>query len=98
MVQIAEELPRPHDRSGHQLREERNEQRIVDRIGDRLLLPAVHIDHVRHALKRVEADAQRQDDAEREDVGGPVQQVRDIGGEEIVVLEKAEQAEIGTSG
>ena len=27
--------------------------------------------------------------------GGPVQQMRDVGGEKIVVLEKAQQAEIG---
>ena len=95
MVEIAEEFARAHDGPGHQLREERNEQRVIDGIGDRFLFLAVDIDHVRHALERVKADSQRKNDAEREGVLRPVQQVRDVGGEEIVVLEEAEQAEIG---
>ncbi len=95
MVEIAEEFACAHDGAGHQLREERNEQRVIDGIGDRFLFPAVNIDHVRHALEGVEADSQGKNDAEREGVRRLVEQWSDVGGEEIVVLEEAEQSEIG---
>ncbi len=95
MIEVAEKFARADDRAGHQLREKRNEQRVVDWIRDRLLLVAVDVDHVGHALERVKADAERKNDAQRERVRRLVEQVRDIGGEEIVVLEETEQPEIG---
>ncbi len=95
MVKVAEKFARAHNRPGHQLREEGNEQRIIDGIGDGFLFPAVHIDHVRHALEGVEADSQGKNNAERERAGGLVKKMRNVGGEEIVVLEEAEQPEIG---
>src|SRR5258708_32917131 len=41
--QIAKEIPGANDGSGHQLREEANEQSVVDRIADGALLPADNI-------------------------------------------------------
>src|ERR1700733_4026719 len=95
VVKIAEEFARAHDGPGHQLREERNKQRVIDGIGNRLLFLAVNIDHVRHALESMKADSQGKNDAEREGSLRAVQQVGDVRGEEIVVLEEAEQSEIG---
>ena len=43
----------------------------------------------------MKADAQWKNDAERERVRRPVQQLRDVGSEEIVVLEEAQQPEVG---
>ena len=69
MIQVPKEVVRAHDRAGHQLREKRYVQRVVDDVGNRLLLAAIHVDHVRHALEGVEADAHRQNDGERPSIG-----------------------------
>src|ERR1700692_3580587 len=94
MIEIAEELPGADDGAGHQLREEGYEERVVDGIDDRFLFAAINIDDVGHALERVKANAQWEDDAEGERAFRLAEQVRDIGGEEVVVLKKAEQPEI----
>jgi hypothetical protein len=45
-------------------------------------------------LKRVKADAERQDDIERECPGRFSRELRQIGGEEVEVLEECQEAEI----
>ena len=59
MVKIGEEMLCAHNRAGHQLREERDVEGVIDDVRDGFLLAAVDIDHVGHALKGVEADAHR---------------------------------------
>ena len=66
MPKVAEEIVCADDRPGDQLREEADVQRVVDGIAHRFLLAAVHVDDVRHALKGVEADAERQHDVVEE--------------------------------
>ncbi len=88
-------MARAHDGSGHQLREERDVERVIDDVGDDFLLAAVDIDHVGHALEGVEADAHRQDDVQRERIEWPGHHPRQIAGQEIVVLEEAEKTEVG---
>src|SRR5579864_7994316 len=94
MVEIAEEFAGAYDGSGHQLREEGDEQGVVEWIADGFLLAAVDVDDVGHALKGMEADAQGQNDGEREGVRLQAQQVNQIVGQEIVVLEEAEESEV----
>jgi len=95
IVKIGEEMARAHDGAGHQLREERDVERVIDDVGDDFLLAAVDIDHVGHALEGVEADAHRQDDVQRERIEWPGHHPRQIAGQEIVVLEEAEKTEVG---
>ena len=61
---LRQDLARPDDRAGHDVREERQVHRQVDRLA-RLDDPAVHVDRVRDRLERVEADPDRQDDVAR---------------------------------
>jgi hypothetical protein len=95
MEQIAKEIPGANDGSGHQLREEADEQRVVDGIADGALLAPVNIHHVRHALKGVEADAERQHDVQPEGSWRASEQGGQDAGEEIVILEKAEESQVG---
>ena len=93
--QVAEEIVGAHDGAGYQLREEADVQRVVDGIAHRLLLAAVHVHHVRHALKRVETDAQRKDDVPEKAPRGFAQQQAQIVCQEIVVLEEAQKPQVG---
>ncbi len=54
-----------HDRTGHEVREEADEEREVAEVLVGSHLAAVDVDRVAHRLERVEADARRQHDAER---------------------------------
>src|SRR5262249_8863455 len=54
-----------YNRSGYQRREETDEQRKIDKIRNGALFPTVHVDRVTHRVKRVEADAYRQNNVER---------------------------------
>ena len=85
---------RPDDRPCHQLREKADEQRVVDRAAHGLLLAAIHVHHVGHALEGVKADAQRKNDVQPERVAGLRQQQRHVARQEIIVFEKAEKSEV----
>ena len=62
---IEEEFAGAHDRPGDQLREERDEERVIHIAADGGLFAAIDIDHIRDALESVEADAERKDDMQR---------------------------------
>ena len=53
------------DRSGDQVRRHGDETREVDEVGHRFRFTAVDIDRVAHRLEGVEADPEREDDAEK---------------------------------
>src|ERR1035438_9152913 len=91
---IVKEIARANDGPGYQLREEADEQRIVDGIAHGLLFAAIYIHHVRHALKSVETDAQGQHDIQKERMRGLVQHPRQVAAQKIVELEEAEKAEV----
>ncbi len=97
MVEFVEELAGAHDRAGHQLREERDEQSVVEQAAARLEFAAVHVDGVAHALECVERDADRQqhiDGAEVQRTAGCCRDVVGAGDHEIRVLEEGKHAQV----
>src|SRR5467141_492469 len=85
---------RAHDRSRHQLGEERNVKSVVDRAANRRLLFSVDIDDVRHALEGVKADSHGQNDGMDPRPGRHSQNLRNRLSEEIIVFEIAEKSEV----
>jgi len=67
-AELVRHVLEPDDRAGDELREHRHVARVVDEIGHDLRIAAVHVNHVAHALERVEADAERQDHAEESQI------------------------------
>ena len=63
-TELVRDVLESDDRTCDELREHRNVAGIVDEVRDDLCIAAVDVDHVTHALERVEADAERQDHAE----------------------------------
>src|SRR5262249_20163448 len=92
--EVREELAGADDGTGHELREERDEEAVVEEAPDGSLLASVHVNHVGHALERVEADAEWQNDREEERVSRLARQERHVRGQEVVVLEEAEEAQV----
>jgi hypothetical protein len=91
-------MTRALDRPGDELREEGDVERVVERFADRLEAAAVDVDGVAHRLERVEGDADRKHDFEREvrqrqpgQRGEVAQALR----EEAGVLEDAQDREVG---
>ena len=80
------------------MREQTDEERVVDQGVGRLELPVVHVDDVGDFLERVERNAGRQQDAEHRDgrLMEPerLQRRSERVHEEVEVLERAEEAEI----
>ena len=91
------------DRSGDEVREHRDEAGEINEVGHRLRVAAIHVNDVAERLKRVEADAERQHDAQR---GIPLQMAEAERAEErierieaeVEVFEKAEREEIADDG
>ena len=67
--QLAEEQSGANDRPGQQLREKRQIERVVERLSHGGRAPAVDVDEIRNALKRVEADADRDEEIDEPRVG-----------------------------
>ena len=53
-----------HDRSGDQLRKKCNVKRVIEQVAICSLLPPVNINHIRDALKGVEANTQGQNNVD----------------------------------
>ena len=93
----------PDDRSCDKLREHRHVTCVVDEVGHDLRVAAVDVDHIAHALERVEADAERQDYAEK----AQILRLRDahrrhcrvvIVKPEVEVLEESEDRQVADDG
>src|SRR5579859_4528083 len=96
-LELREEIAGSFDGARHQLRKEGYEGQVVDEACRRSDLAAVDVDHVTQGLEGVEADARREQDAERERVQAPPHRVGEHGdrdGEEIEVLEESQQTEV----
>ena len=65
LLQLGQEFRRLHDRPGHQLREERDVQRELQRVAAGAQPAPVHVDGIAQALERVERYAHRQYDPQR---------------------------------
>ena len=94
---LRQQRGRPHDRAGDQVREERDERRELHEVARRRDLAAIDVDDVAHRLERVERDADRQRDLQvpqRDRQPRPGQGLVQALGEEVVVLEVPEQAQV----
>ena len=93
--ELREQVGGPLDGSGHQLREETHEGEKPDDVAGGLKFSAIHVDAVAQRLEGVETDAHRQDKVKQKAVGVAVEKQAGKGlGEEIVVFEQAEDAEV----
>ena len=94
---LRQEVARRHDRAGHQVREERDEQHEIKQVLLRRDAPPVDIDGVTDGLEGVEGDADGQDHLEDGKRCAGAQRV-DAGfhglEEEVGVLEIEEQAKV----
>ena len=99
LLDLRQQVARPHDRAGHQLREEGDEGGIAHQGALRLLhLAGVEVDAIAEILEGVEGDADRQQDVERPPSDlHPQRGQRDLGavGEDDVVFEKEQHAQVG---
>ena len=87
----------PLDGPGHQLREVRDVDAEGDQVAGRGMVPLVDADRVGHGLEGVEADADRQDDLQKGQVGLEAklgQQRPGTVDEEVEVLERPEQPQV----
>src|SRR4051812_7581932 len=88
----------PLDGSRDELRKKHDIQRVDAEVGLRRLPASVHLDHVAQALEHMKRESQRQRNLQNHQRVMPVDQlgeVRDIGVEEIEVLEEKENADVG---
>ena len=95
-LQLGQELARPHDRPGDQVREEAQVDRRVDQRGG-LGVAALDVDDVGDRLEGEEADPDRQRDREqrqRQPERDRVEHVADVLDEEAVVLEDPEREQV----
>jgi hypothetical protein len=97
-VELVQEVLRPLDGPGHELRVEHHEQRIDPEVPLRRLLPSIDLDGVAHRLERVERQPDGQHDAQERQrgvaAGDGDQRVQVLDGE-VVVLEEREHADVG---
>ena len=85
---------RPLDGSGHQLREERDEGEESDDVFRGFNLAAIHIDAVTEGLEGVETDAHGQNHFQQKPVRGDVEQLGELGDEEVIVLENGQYQQV----
>ena len=91
---MRQQIRRPLDGAGHQLREERYEGEEGNDVLGRLNLAAIDIDGIRKRLECVERDADGKYHLEQKPIGGNVEQLRELGDKEVVVLEDGQNQQI----
>ena len=94
---LRQQRRRPQNRPRHQMREVGDEHRERQEIARRLDLATIDVDEIRHRHERVEGDAERQDDVQRDEIGAPadgLDERRQVLGEKAVVLEEAQRREM----
>ena len=94
---LRQEVARPHDRPGHQVREERDEQQEVRQAPFGPCLAAVDVDGVVDRLERVERDPHREDHPQNRERGLPAAGAHCLlqrAQEEVGILEVCQKAQI----
>ena len=94
---LRQEPRSPLNRPGDELREEAHKRREIDEAARRLQVPAVNVNGIGEGLKRIEADAHRQDHLERRNVHRHARRSPRIDpavDEEVAVLEVTQQSEV----
>jgi len=87
----------PDDRTGDQLREQRNKQREVERVLQGGAAASSHIDDVAHRLEREKRNTDRERDAVPRDLADPKCPAHrvELGDTEVGVFEPAEDGDVG---
>src|SRR3989344_7007737 len=101
LTELMQEILRPLDRSGDQLGEEHDVERIDTEVPFRLLYPPIHLDGVAHSLEGVEGESDGKDDGKCLDRVVPVEELRQsvqICAEEIEVLEESKKTDVSDDG
>ena len=96
LVELRQQLARPHDRPGDEVREERQVDREVEE-RRRLGVPSVRVDDVAEGLEGEEGDPDREDHLHQRRVHVETEPAQPVGhrrDEEPVVLEVGEDAEV----
>src|SRR6476660_6489899 len=88
------ELPGTNDWTGNQMRKKCNEQRVIDRVPDRLHLSPIDIKGVGKTGKGVEADADRKDNLQHHRRLRNSKQSSERAREEIVILEEPKYPQV----
>ena len=95
LVQLPQQVARPLDGTRNQLREKHDIQRVITKMPLRLLVVAIHLDDIAHALEGMERQANGQDNM-RHEMGLHAQRgtkLVQIGGQEVQVLENQQHRE-----
>jgi hypothetical protein len=94
---LGQEQRRAQNRAGDQVRKIGHEQRELDQVRGRRDLAAIHVDDVADRHERVERDADRQNDVDRDRIEPPPERGkhrREPAREEVEVLEEPQHAEV----
>ena len=94
---LRQEPRSPLNRPGDELREEADKRREIDETARRLQVPAVNVNGIGEGLKRIKADAHRQNHLERRDVHRHARRRPRIDpavDEEVAVLEVTQQSKV----
>ena len=98
LVELGQQVRGPHNRTGHQMREEAHQQHDVQQALGRRCLAAMDVHDIADALEGEEADPDRQQDLDDGDVAPPPQRGQQVGKllhEEAVVFECPQDQQIG---
>ena len=80
--------------AGHQLREKRDEGEESDDVPGRLYLAPINVDGITQGLEGVERDSDRQNHFQQQSIRGDVEQLRELGDEEVVIFEQGKDTKI----
>ena len=96
--ELRQQVRRPHDGPRHQMGEEAHQQHDVQQALGRRRLAAIDVDHIADALEGEEADPHRQHHLQQGEVPFPTElgkQINSLFDEEAVILEEAQDGQIG---
>ena len=94
LQELRQKIRRPLDGARHQLGEERDEGEEGNDVRRRLNLAAIHVDGIGKCLEGVERDADGKYHLEQQPVRGDVEKLRELGDEEVVILEDGQNQQV----
>lgn len=94
LQKLRQEIRRPLNRAGHQLREKRDEGEKGDNVLGRLNLASVNVYGITQGLECVERNAYGKYHLQQQPIRGNVKQLRKLGDEKVVILEDGQNQQI----
>ena len=95
LPELRQQVRRPFDRAGHQLREETDKSKELDDVAGGRQLSAENVDGITQRLEGIETDTHGKDHLDQQSVRIPAQKRIGKGGhEEVVVLENAKYQQV----